>query len=68
VVEVREPTADQLRRVDEHHDAFAAEAEMVGVSRRLVPRLLNRASLTWVRLAVHDCYDQTPGVNAGGRL
>jgi hypothetical protein len=68
VLAVGAPTAFQLRRVDEHHAAFAAEAASVGVSTRLTPRLIDRGSLIWARVAVHDCFDQTPGVTAGARL
>jgi hypothetical protein len=67
VLEVGEPTAGQLARVEEHYDAFARETEQVGVSRELSRRLVDRA-LVAVTFSARELYDQTPGVNAGARL
>jgi hypothetical protein len=64
-IELRPPTDDELRRVDEHQVTFSAEVRQVGIPLRLVPRLIDRASLVSVTLAVDELFDQTPGRAAG---
>jgi hypothetical protein len=67
VLELGEPTAAQLARVEEHYDVLARETEQVGFSRELLRRLMDRA-LVAVTFSARELYDQTPGVNAGARL
>jgi hypothetical protein len=67
VLELGEPTAAQLARVEEHYDVLARETEQVGFSRELLRRLIDRA-LVAVTFSTRELYDQTPGVNAGARL
>jgi hypothetical protein len=65
---VGEPTAEQLALVDGHEAAFSADAENIGVAPRMIARMLDRASLIAVTLAIEEVYDQTPGAAAGDRL
>lgn len=68
VAAIEAPTEEELRRVDAHWAAYAAEAERFGLSPRLVPRLLDREWLLTVTVTLEDIYDQTPGPRAGVRL
>jgi hypothetical protein len=68
VVDVRPPDQDQMRLVDEHSEAFVEDVERVGVSPRLVRRLLDRSALVSVTFELEELYDQTPGPAAGRSL
>jgi hypothetical protein len=68
VAELRQPLEADLALVDEHHAAFTAEAERVGLTARHVARALDRGALLSVSVTVHELYDQTPGPAAGGPL
>ena len=68
VAAIEAPTEGQLARVDDHWMAYAAEAELVGVSARLVSRLVDRQALLTVTVDLEEAYDQTPGPRAGVRL
>lgn len=65
---VEEPSEEQRRRVDDHWRAFAAEAELVGLSSRLISRLVDGEALLSVNVGLQELYDQTPGRRAGVRL
>lgn len=67
VLELGEPTEQQLARVDEHYEAFAREAEQVGMTRELTRRLIDPV-LVAVTFSARELYDQTPGASAGVRL
>jgi hypothetical protein len=67
VLELGEPTAQQLARVGEHLEAFARETEQVGLTRELARRLIDPVLLA-VTFSARELYDQTPGASAGVRL
>jgi hypothetical protein len=67
VLAVAEPDAEQLNRVHAHAEAFSSEAEQVGLPPRCGFRFLDDG-LAFVRFAVAEVYDQTPGPNAGARM
>jgi hypothetical protein len=66
-VEVGEPNAEQLARVDEHLAAFVDQVEQVGIPRQLAPTFMQPEFVS-VTLEVRELYDQTPGPNAGSKL
>jgi hypothetical protein len=68
VAELREPLAADLAVADEHHAAFVAEAQRVGMTASRAGRAFDRGALLSVSVTVHELYDQTPGPAAGGRL
>jgi hypothetical protein len=66
-------TADDLARVERHHQAFAIEVRAVGLSPERAARLYEAETeaspeLMTVRMAIEDVFDQTPGPGAGSRL
>jgi hypothetical protein len=63
----REPTPEQLARVEEHLARFIEQAAQVGLSPALAPRMRERV-LVAVEMAIGERYDQTPGPRAGSRL
>jgi hypothetical protein len=65
--DVRAPTPEQLADVARHADAFAREAEQVGLPLGTAQRLVD-PGLAAVTLSVRELYDQTPGPNAGAAL
>jgi hypothetical protein len=67
VLELADPTPQQLARVEEHFDAFARETAQVGLPPERARRLLD-SSFVAVRFSARELYDQTPGPNAGARL
>ncbi len=68
VTNVGEPAAEHLAAVDVHVAAFTTDSGLLGVSPRLIPRMLDCDSLVSVTLTVDEVYDQTPGAAAGDRL
>jgi hypothetical protein len=68
VLETREPGADELERAGRHLDAFCAEAEAIGFTRGLAPRLYDAPALLAVTASIEQVFDQTPGPAAGRRL
>jgi hypothetical protein len=67
VLDVHEPTREQLTRVEEHIAAFTDQAEQIGVTRKQVQALVEPEYVA-VTFAVRELYDQTPGPSAGSRL
>jgi hypothetical protein len=67
VLGMREPTAEELTRVEEHVAAFVDQVEQVGVPANLARRLV-QPEFVAVTFAVRELYDQTPGPGAGARL
>jgi hypothetical protein len=67
VLEVADPSAEQLERADEHFAAFVEQVGRVGISASRAPRLREPALLA-VRMEVRERYDQTPGPRAGTAL
>jgi hypothetical protein len=65
--DLREPTPQQLADVERHADAFAREAEQVGLPTGAGLRLVD-PQLTAVAFSVRELYDQTPGPTAGSPL
>lgn len=67
VLDVREPTPEQLTRVEEHIAAFIDQAERLGITPNQVQALVEPEYVA-VAFAVRELYDQTPGPSAGSRL
>jgi hypothetical protein len=67
VTDVREPTPEQLARVEEHIAAFTDQVERIGVTSTQV-RALVEPEYVAVTFAARELYDQTPGPGAGSRL
>ena len=65
--ELRAPTPEQLVDVERHAEAFAHEAEQVGLPTGAGRRLVD-PELTAVTFSVRELYDQTPGPSAGSPL
>ena len=65
MVDVHDPTAEQLQRVDRHLENFCREAIAVGVAPRVAERFLMGPEFLGVTVAVRELYDQTPGPSAG---
>ena len=68
VVNVGEPGPADLDRAEQHFEAFAVEAERLGVPRELTRRSFRRSDLFAVRFSIDEVFDQTPGQRAGARL
>jgi hypothetical protein len=68
VRELREPAPDALIRAEEHLLAFVAECVALGIAPEAPRRLFARDDFVWVRFAIDDVFDQTPGRGAGRRL
>jgi hypothetical protein len=66
-LDVAEPSAERLARVQEHAAAFVAEVVQVGIPREAAPRFVGSGFVA-VTFAVRELYDQTPGPTAGERL
>jgi hypothetical protein len=67
VLDVRDPSPEELARVERHVALFVEETEQVGLSAAGARQLAER-DLIAVTFAVRELYDQTPGPNAGERL
>ena len=67
VVDLCEPTEEDLRRVEEHLGAFVEETGRLGVDESIIRALTADRLLTAV-LDVTERYDQTPGPGAGRPL
>ncbi|HVV58313.1 MAG TPA: hypothetical protein VHC45_08110 [Gaiellaceae bacterium] len=67
VLELRQPTSDELAAVDEHVASFSREAEAVGLMPDSGRRLIGPELVTAV-IEIRELYDQTPGASAGARL
>lgn len=68
-----EPSADDLRVVDRHREAFARENQTLGIPRSQVEALWNRELVSSSRLValhfvVRQIFNQTPGPAAGLEL
>jgi len=67
VLDVCEPTPEQLARFEEHVAAFIDQAEQIGITPKQVHALVEPAYVA-VTFSVRELYDQTPGPSAGSRL
>jgi hypothetical protein len=67
MLDMREPTPEQLAQVEEHIAAFIEQVEQIGVTRKQVRQLVEPEFVA-VTFAVRELYDQTPGPSAGSRL
>ena len=67
LLEVGEPGAGDLAWVEQHREAFAAAAAMLGLPPQMTRRLWS-ADVLRLRFAVDEAYDQTPGPVAGRAL
>ena len=66
-LDVREPTPEELTRVEGHVAAYVDQVEQVGIPPNLARRLV-QPEFVAVTFAVRELYDQTPGPGAGARL
>jgi hypothetical protein len=67
VLDVCEPTPEQLARFEEHVAAFIDQAEQIGITPKQVHALVEPEYVA-VTFSVRELYDQTPGPSAGSRL
>jgi hypothetical protein len=67
VTEAREPTPEQLTRVEEHVAAFIDQAGQLGITPKQVDALVEPEYVA-VTFVAREVYDQTPGPSAGSRL
>jgi hypothetical protein len=67
VLDVSEPTREQVTRVEEHIAAFIDQAGQLGITPKQVGALVEPEYVA-VTFAVRELYDQTPGPSAGSRL
>jgi hypothetical protein len=67
IAETGEPTQAHCEWVERHKNAFATEAESVGVPRSLISNLICD-DLVRIRFVVQQAFEQTPGPSAGGSL